>query len=60
MSDLRDLVRAKMQKEPLAETNLLMIGWRKQFVLPLLLDVVEGKRSVRIANLQADAPFALE
>ena len=40
------LVRAKMQNEPASETNLLMTGWRKEFVLPILLDVLEGKRSV--------------
>ena len=60
MSDLRDLVRSKMQNDRPAETNLLMSGWRKEFVLPVLLEVLEGKRSVRIANLQAESPFVLE
>jgi ribonuclease D len=60
MSDLRDLVRAKMQNIPPAETNILLSGWRRDFVLPVLRDVLEGKRSVRIANLQAESPFALE
>jgi ribonuclease D len=60
MSDLRDLVRAKMQNDRPAETNLLMSGWRNEFVLPVLLEVLEGKRSVRITNLQAESPFALE
>jgi ribonuclease D len=60
MSDLRDLVRAKMQKESPSPTNLLMGGWRKEVVLPILLEVLEGKRSVRITNLQAESPFALE
>jgi ribonuclease D len=60
MNDLRDLVRAKMQNDRLSETNLLMTGWREDFVLPVLLEVLEGKRSVRITNLQAESPFALE
>ncbi|MBI3822862.1 MAG: ribonuclease D [Planctomycetes bacterium] len=60
VSDLKDLVRSKMQNEAPAETNLLMTGWRKEFVLPTLLEVLEGKRSVRIANLDSDSPFALE
>ena len=60
MNDLRDLVRAKMQKDSPSETNLLMTGWRREFVLPTLLEVLEGKRSVRITNLQAESPFALE
>lgn len=60
VSDLRDLVRAKMLKEQPAETNLLMSGWRKEFVLPILLEVLEGKRSIRITNLEAESPFVLE
>jgi ribonuclease D len=60
MSDLKELVRGKMQKDRPAETNLLMTGWRKEFVLPLLRDVLEGKRAVRIADLQSETPFTLE
>jgi ribonuclease D len=59
-SDLRDLVRAKMHNNDPPETNILTTGWRKDFVLPTLLDVLEGKRGVRITNLQADSPFVLE
>jgi ribonuclease D len=59
-SDLKDLVRAKMRKEPIAEANLLMNGWRRQHVLPMLLDVLEGRRTVRISDVQAESPFALE
>jgi ribonuclease D len=60
MGDLKELVRTSMSKEPLPETNLLMKDWRREFVLPILTDVLAGKRSVRITNLQADSPFALE
>ena len=60
MSDLRDLVRAKMQNAAPSETNLLLTGWRREFVLPVLQDVLAGKRSVRIADLQAESPFVLE
>lgn len=60
MNDLRDLIRTKIQNESPSATNLLLTGWRRSFVLPTLLDVLEGRRSVRIANLQADSPFALE
>ncbi|HZZ81181.1 MAG TPA: HRDC domain-containing protein [Gemmataceae bacterium] len=60
MSDLKDLVRAKMQKEEPSPTNLLMTGWRREFVLPAILDVLEGRRSVRIADLEAESPFKLE
>jgi ribonuclease D len=60
MSDLRDLVRARMQNSAVSETNLLMAGWRREVVLPVLQDVLDGKRSVRIADLQAESPFVLE
>lgn len=60
MGDLRELVRTSMSKEPLPESNLLMKDWRREFVLPILTDVLAGKRSLRITNLQADSPFALE
>jgi ribonuclease D len=60
MGDLKELVRTKMANEPLPETNLLMKDWRKEYVLPILNDVLAGKRSVRMTNLQADSPFTLE
>src|SRR5207245_332440 len=60
MSDLKELVRSRMQNEGVPETNLLMTGWRKEAVLPILQEVLEGKRSVRIRDLQSESPFALE
>jgi ribonuclease D len=60
MSDLKDLVRAKMRKEAISETNPLMTGWRRDFVLPILQDVLAGKRALRIADVNAESPFALE
>lgn len=60
VSDMKELVRAKMQNDEPPESNLLMTGWRRDFVLPILQEVLDGKRSVRIANLQSESPFALE
>jgi len=60
MSDLKELVRAKMRKEAVSDTNLLITGWRKHYVLPLLTDVLEGKRTVRITDVRAESPFTLE
>jgi ribonuclease D len=59
-ADLKDLVRAKMRKETVPEANPLMTGWRKEFVLPMLQDVLEGRRALRIADVNADSPFSLE
>jgi ribonuclease D len=58
-SDIRGLVRARLQGTSLPE-SLLTQGWRRDHILPELLDVLEGRRSLRIANLAASAPFALD
>jgi ribonuclease D len=55
--DVRQLVRARFQGAPLPESPLTQ-GWRSQHVLPELLAVLEGRRSVRVADLLAEAPFA--
>ncbi len=60
MSDVKELVRSRMQNDQPPASNLLMTGWRRDFVLPILQEVLEGKRSVRITNLQSESPFALE
>ena len=60
VSDLKELVRTAMRNEVVPETNLLMTGWRKGFVLPMLLDVLQGKRTVRITDVKAESPFTLE
>lgn len=59
-SDLKDLVRAKMRNESISESNLLTSGWRHDFVLPILQAVLDGKRALRISNVNADSPFTLE
>ena len=60
MSDLKELVRAKMRNEAVSETNLLMTGWRKHHVLPMLLELLDGRRTVRITDVKAESPFTLE
>jgi ribonuclease D len=60
MSDLKELVRANIQKDGVPESNLLMTGWRKEIVLPRLLEVLEGKRAVRITDLRSETPFSIE
>lgn len=55
--DVRLLVRAHIQGAAQPEI-LLTRGWRRQHVLPDLLAVLEGRRSLRIADLSKDAPFS--
>lgn len=55
--DIKQLVRARMAGEPLPDDSLLAQGWRAGYVLPELLAVLDGQRSLRIADVRADAPF---
>jgi ribonuclease D len=59
-SDVKLLVRARMQGAPLPAESLLTQGWRAAHVLPELLAVLEGRRSLRIANVRAESPFVVE
>jgi ribonuclease D len=58
-SDVKALIRAKLQGEPPPADSLLTQGWRGQHVLPELHAVLEGRRGLRIANVRADTPFDL-
>jgi ribonuclease D len=57
--DVKQLVRAQMQRSGLPDDCLLTRGWRAEHVLPVLLDVLEGRRSVRVVDVRADAPLEL-
>ncbi len=65
--DLKALVRARLQEPappglappgpaPLAD-SLLTQGWRAQFVLPELAALLDGRRSLRIADVRSETPF---
>lgn len=57
VSDVKQLVRATAAGEPLPETCGFAHGWRKEHVLPMLKEVLEGRRALRIKSLTADTPF---
>ncbi len=54
------LVRARMHGAPPPDESLLAHGWRATHVLPELMAVLEGRRSLRIANVRAETPFVVE
>jgi ribonuclease D len=56
--DIKALVRSWLQDGTLPDDSLLTGGWRAVHILPELLAVLEGRRSVRIADVQAAAPLA--
>jgi ribonuclease D len=58
--DVKSLVRAHVSGDASPAATLLTRGWRAEFVLPHLIAILEGKRSVRLADLRRDAPFAYD
>jgi ribonuclease D len=58
--DVRLLVRSRLQGDPLLAGSLLYQGWRGQHLLPEVLAVLEGRRTVRIADITAEAPLIVE
>jgi ribonuclease D len=56
-ADVRRLVRAKANDEPLPADCSLTAGWRKDHVLPVLLEVLEGGRALRVKSLEGEAPL---
>ena len=56
VSDLKALVRSRVEREPLPEIPLTR-GWRARVVLPELDAILNGTRAVRVENLRAAAPL---
>ena len=59
-ADVKALVRARFRGESLLPESSLTHGWRAQHILPEIQAVLEGRRAVRIADLKADAPLAVD
>jgi ribonuclease D len=59
-SDIKMLVRSHSQGLPLPEESQLTHGWRKQHILPDVLAVLEGRRSLRVADVTAESPLAYD
>jgi ribonuclease D len=57
-ADVKRLVRARFAGEPLPADTPLTQGWRAAAILPELLAVLDGRRTLRVADLTAAAPFA--
>jgi ribonuclease D len=59
-NDIKLLVRARLQSngdDALPAESLLTQGWRSRHILPELLAVLDGRRSVRVADVRAEAPL---
>jgi ribonuclease D len=58
--DVRVLVRSRLQGDFLLADSLLCQGWRSRHILPEVLAVLEGRRTVRIGDVTAEAPLIVE
>ena len=56
--DVRLLVRSRLLGTHLPEDSNLSRGWRGEHILPDLLAILDGQRSLRIADIGSVAPFA--
>jgi ribonuclease D len=56
--DVKLLVRARLQRLPFPAESLLTRGWRATHILPQLEALLDGRQTLRIANVHAEAPFA--
>ena len=56
-ADVRRLVRAAAKGEPPPADCGLTTGWRKDHVLPVLMEVLEGRRALRVKSLEGEAPL---
>lgn len=54
--ELKSVVRARIQDMPPAQ-SLLHQGWRAQHILPHLHAMLDGRISLRVADIRKDVPF---
>ncbi len=59
-NDIKLLVRARRQNQELPAESQLTRGWRAVHVLPQLLAILDGKRSIRISHVRSDTPLTVE
>jgi ribonuclease D len=59
-SDLKDLVRWYLDGLDQARLPDLLQGWRRELCGNILLDVLSGKRALRIVDPEAEVPVALD
>ena len=58
-NDLKDMVRWYIDGQPAEHTPSFLQGWRAEVCGRTLLDVLSGRRAVRIIDPEADVPIAL-
>jgi ribonuclease D len=59
-NDLKDLVRWYLDGQPTQNLPEVLKGWRNEVCGRILLDVLSGRRGLRIVDPEADVPVALD
>ncbi len=59
-SDLRDLIRWHLSGRPDDRRPSLARGWRWEICGQTLMDVLTGRRALRVVDPEADVPVALD
>lgn len=60
VSDLKALVRSRLERNPISDRTLLGRGWRKQHLLPVLEAFLDGKTAMRVGDMSKSMPFRLD
>jgi ribonuclease D len=59
-SDLKELVRWYLDHQPTDPAPEILQGWRNEVCGKILLDVLSGRRALRIVDPEAEVPVALD
>jgi ribonuclease D len=59
-SDLKELVRWYLDGQPSEQAPEVLKGWRHEVCGKILLDVLSGRRALRIVDPEAEVPVALD
>ena len=59
-SDLKALIRSQMEEGEAGTASALTTGWRSQHVLPVLMDVLQGRRGLRVGDVNSAGPLKIE
>lgn len=59
-SDLKALIRSQMEEGEAGTASALTTGWRSQHVLPVLMDVLQGRRGLRVVDVNSAGPVKIE
>ncbi|MGF1580351.1 MAG: ribonuclease D [Gemmataceae bacterium] len=57
--DIKQILRCVARNHSFPTDLLLTVGWRSQHILPELLAVLNGKRSIRIGDIQCSGPLRI-